>query len=133
MNICNLSDIENVTWLILKMKFYYLVRCTYIYIINFDSSVEKTFLYAIVSCLVQFNICWIYRYILSIFELHAILLQAQFFFPFSVWFIHNFYKDSSYQPLKGFLPSFSVLGALALAYCTTAFSEVRYLILKSNR
>lgn len=49
------------------------------------------------------------------------------FFPFSVWFIHNFYKDSSYQPLKGFLPSFSVLGALALAYCTTAFSEVRYL------
>lgn len=41
----------------------------------------------------------------------------------SVWFIHNFYKDSSYQPLKGFLPSFSVLGALALAFCTTAFSE----------
>lgn len=41
----------------------------------------------------------------------------------SVWFIHNFYKDSSYQPLKGFLPSFSVLGALALAYCTTSLSE----------
>lgn len=133
MNICtcNLRDIENVTWLILKMKFYYLVRCTYIYILNFDSSVEKTFLYAIASCLVQFNFCWID--ILSIFELHAILLQAHFFFPFSVWFIHNFYKDSSYQPLKGFLPSFSVLGALALAYCTTSLSEVRYLILKSNR
>lgn len=45
-------------------------------------------------------------------------------FHFSVYFIHNYYLGSRYQPLKGFLPSFAVLGSLVISYCVTAFSEV---------
>ncbi|XP_078310387.1 man(5)GlcNAc(2)-PP-dolichol translocation protein RFT1-like isoform X3 [Crassostrea virginica] len=41
----------------------------------------------------------------------------------SVYFIHNYYLGSRYQPLKGFLPSFAVLGSLVISYCVTAFSE----------
>ncbi|XP_062589695.1 protein RFT1 homolog [Saccostrea cucullata] len=41
----------------------------------------------------------------------------------SVYFIHNYYKDSGYKPLQGFIPSYPVLGTLVAAYCITALSE----------
>ncbi|XP_061171320.1 protein RFT1 homolog isoform X1 [Saccostrea echinata] len=41
----------------------------------------------------------------------------------SIYFIHNYYKDSGFKPLKGFIPSYPVIGSLAAAYCTTALSE----------
>ncbi|XP_048747801.2 protein RFT1 homolog isoform X2 [Ostrea edulis] len=44
----------------------------------------------------------------------------------SIYFIRNYYKGSGYRPLQGFLLSYSVLGALVTAYCTTRLSEVYF-------
>ena len=47
-------------------------------------------------------------------------------FP-SIYFTINYYKDSTYQPLRGLFPSVPVVIALIASWVITSMSEVRYM------